>query len=131
MKYNKGDIVKFEDPWLKKSLFDRITTPKGFRNPKYHITGFMNYPVVLMAGPTEFFWNSITTEILEVKHGNMFVVVQEYRGLFLILKQYNSQNTLQYLAFIDRGYYVLLSDRELIELKKEIRKQKMKKIQFF
>jgi len=61
----------------------------------------------------------------------MFVVVQEYRGLFLILKQYNSQNTLQYLAFIDRGYYVLLSDRELIELKKEIRKQKMKKIQFF
>jgi len=35
MKYNKGDIVKFEDPWLKKSLFDRITTPKGFRNPKW------------------------------------------------------------------------------------------------
>ena len=124
MTYNKGDIVKFQNPWYKLSWFDRKFGSSILKDFTYHISGYMN-PGHLNRISNKQPNQIILAERLEVKHNDLFVV-QEYFSEHVVIKEFNSKTNLQYLAFCDK--YVAVDPGEEARFKRNIRKQKIKKI---
>jgi hypothetical protein len=125
--YNRGDIVRFEDPWFKLSWFDKKIMKQ--KRDKYLITGYMNN--IMGKSPYKshgcliFPVTSASIEYYKVSHNDLFIV-EEYFQQHLVLKRFNSSDTKKYLAFFDK--YVLLTDSETVQLKRNIRKEKFNKI---
>ena len=132
MSFNKGNIVKFQDPWFtrltwlgrKLLIFER----KKCFQLSYIITGYMNSGHLnkIISNKSG---HPVIAEILEVKHNDLFVVQESFSfGAVssIVIKEFNSKTNLQYVTISDN--YIVLSPDELSQHKRNIRKQKMKKI---